>query len=84
MPGPLWRGFLNFVAFEGSDQPGTPGEQVRALQREHDAAFQAFVKANREAKTEQAARRPAVCPGEHQRRAVQRPCGAQEGLGGRG
>ena len=52
MPSPLLMGLLIFAAFEGPDQPGTPGAQYRALQREHDAAFQAFVKANREAKTE--------------------------------
>ncbi len=60
-------GLLVFAAIEGTDRPQTPGEQYQALQREQDAAFQAFVKANREAKTEADQAKVDALPGRNPR-----------------
>ncbi len=53
MPSVIMMGLLVFAVLEGPDDPPTtPDEQYRALKQEHDAAFQAWVKANNDAKTE--------------------------------
>ena len=53
MLGVILIGLLVLTGIEGSDEhPGTPQEQYRVLEHEHDVAFQAWAKANREAKTE--------------------------------
>jgi thiol-disulfide isomerase/thioredoxin len=53
MPTTILIGCFVFAGLEASENSATaPREQYQALQREYNAAFQAFVKANEEAKTD--------------------------------
>jgi thiol-disulfide isomerase/thioredoxin len=64
-------GFLAVMLVPGAgDEPGTPREQFQSLKRDYDAAFQAFVRANAEIKTEAeaAAAKVADLPGAKPRR----------------